>query len=167
MGLQTIEKLQTMSDPLKAFMFTMVLSETKGGKINAENFELQCQSYTFPGTNMSTTQVQLGGWKRTDAALQDRSGEWTTKVIETWDATIYDEFESWMNIMHDVEAGTISSATEYKTSAVVNMVNGAGTPMKSRKLRGLFPKSISSTEYSPSSSDAVSVSITWSYDFWK
>lgn len=167
MGLQNIEKLATMTDPLKQFMFKMVITEMKGGKINAENFELQCQSYTFPGGEMSVTNVALGGWTRQDAALQNRAGDWQTTVVETWDATIYDEFESWMNIMHDVEAGTISSATQYKTSAAVSLVNGQGAAMKTRTLKQLFPKNVGAATYAPTGPDAVTIPVTWHYDFWR
>lgn len=167
MALQNIEKLATMTDPLKQFMFSMVITEMKGGKINAENFELQCQSYTFPGTEMSVTNVSLGGWTRQDAALQNRAADWNVTVVETWDATIYDEFESWMNIAHDVEAGTISSATEYKTSARVSIVNGQMAPVKTRVLKQLFPKNVGASTYAPTGPDAVTIPVTFHYDYWK
>ena len=166
MALQNIEKLATMTDPLKAFMMTLVLTETKGGKISAEDFELQCQAYTFPGAEMSVTNTALGGWTRQDAGLQNRAADWNTTVVETWDATVYDEFESWMNIMHDVENGTIASASSYKTSAVVSIVDGSGSPVKSRTLKQLFPKNVGAATYAPNGVDVIAVPITWHYDFW-
>jgi len=168
MAIAEIQKVQSMTDPLKRFMFHMVLAETRGGFINAENFELQCTAYDYPGYQFTKTSVTLGAIKRTDAAIQDRSGAWNTSMVETWDATVDQEFSAWANIAHNPITGVIQPSRAYKTSARISIIDGDFNDIVVKSLKGLWPETYKSNGFDSSNSgEAVAPTITWSYDYWE
>lgn len=167
MAIHEIQKVANMADPAKAFMYEVILSETKGGVLNAENFELLTTSYTFPGEKFSKTEIDVAGYHRTDAGLKQRNGTWKTETLVQWDADTIQEFENWMDIAHDIKTGIIRPSNDYKTSARVSQLDGNKKPVKTRKLYRLWPDETSSIEYNPVKPDAVKLTVNWVFDYWE
>ena len=168
MGVHPIEETLQMTDPAKGYLFDLVFENLLGDKgISGEQFELRVQSYTFPGEQVDTIEMNIGGNKRTDAGLKHRSGTWSTDVIETQDADMLNRFQSWLEIMHDLSTGITGYSTEYKIDVTVRMLNAKLQPVKTRKLHRAWPTKSGDFQFSPSSKDALKLKIDWVFDWWE
>lgn len=167
MGVHPIEETLQMTDPAKGYLFDLVFENLLGDKgISGQQFELRVQSYTYPGEKVDTIGFNLGGNQRTDAGLKHREGTWKTDVIETQDADMLERFQSWLNIMHNLGDGTTGFSTEYKIDITVRLLNAKLQPVKVRKLRRAWPTSTGDLSFSPSSKDALKLTVNWQFDWW-
>ena len=168
MGVHPIEETLQMTDPAKGFLFDLVFENLLGDKgINGQQFELRAQSYSFPGEKVEVISMNIGGNPRHDAALKDRSGTWSTEIIETQDADGLERFESWLQLMHDLGTGITGFSTEYKVDVTVRMLNAKLQPVKTRKLKRCWPTNTSELNFSANSKEKVSLKIGWQFDWWE
>ena len=167
MGVHPIEETLQMTDPAKGYLFDLVFENLLGDKgISGEQFELRVQSYTFPGEKVDTIEMNIGGNKRTDAGLKHRAGTWKTEVIETQDADMLERFQSWLNLMHDLNTGITGFSTEYKIDITVRMLNAKLQPVKTRKLRRAWPTGTGALNFNSNDKRALKLSVDWTYDWW-
>lgn len=167
MGVHPIEETLQMTDPAKGYLFDLVFENLLGDKgIDGQQFELRVQSYTYPGEKVDTIGMGISGNTRTDAGLKHREGTWTTDVIETQDADMLNRFQSWLNLMHDLDTGITGYSTEYKVDVTVRLLNAKLEPVKTRKLRRAWPVSTKDLNFNPMSKEALKLSVTWQFDWW-
>mgnify|MGYP003297678373 FL=1 len=187
MSLHKLQDLNKLPDPLKQYQFTFNISKFRGSdgiagmftgnmgindlskafKSNtsvSERFELQCSSYFWPGSKMSTTETVIGGHKRTRASYQDKSGQWQTTVYETMDGLVISSIQNWLDAMYNPMTGITLPSTLYISQCEVRFK----TPLTEKKaiLRGFYPLSISNIQIDASSSKPVQAQITWNYDWF-
>lgn len=167
MGVHPIEETLQMTDPAKGYLFDLVFENLLGDKgIDGQQFELRVQSYTYPGETVDKIAMGISGNTRTDAGLKHREGTWKTDVIETQDADMLNRFQSWLNLMHDLDTGITGYSSEYKVDITVRLLNAKLEPVKTRKLRRAWPTNTGDLNFSPMSKDALKLSVTWQFDWW-
>ncbi len=167
MGVHPIEETLQMTDPAKGYLFDLVFENLLGDKgIDGQQFELRVQSYTYPGEKIDEISMGISGNTRTDAGLKHREGTWKTEVIETQDADMLNRFQSWLNLMHDLDTGITGYSTEYKVDITVRLLNAKLEPVKTRKLRRAWPVSTDNLSFNPMSKEALKLSVQWRFDWW-
>lgn len=167
MGVHPIEETLQMTDPAKGYLFDLVFENLLGDKgIDGQQFELRVQSYTYPGETVDKISMGISGNTRTDAGLKHREGTWKTDVIETQDADMLNRFQSWLNLMHDLDTGITGYSTEYKVDVTVRLLNAKLEPVKTRKLRRAWPVQTGDLSFNPMSKEALKLSVTWQFDWW-
>ena len=88
------------------------------------------------------------------------------EVIETQDADMLNRFQSWLNLMHDLNTGITGYSTEYKVDITVRLLNAKLEPVKTRKLRRAWPVSTDNLSFNPMSKEALKLSVQWRFDWW-
>lgn len=168
MGVHPIEETLQMADPAKGYLFDLVFTNLLGDKgITGEQFELRVQSYTYPGEKVAQINMNIGGNPRVDAGLKDRSGSWSTSVIETQNADMLERFQSWLNIMHDLSTGITGYSNEYKVDVSVRMLNAKNEVAKIRKLKRAWPTTTGDLNFALNSTEALKLNVTWHFDWWE
>lgn len=168
MGVHPIEETLQMADPAKGFLFDLVFTNLLGDKgITGEQFELRVQSYTYPGEKVNQINMNIGGNPRVDAGLKDRSGTWSTSVIETQNADMLERFQSWLNIMHDLSTGITGYSNEYKVDISVRLLNAKFEVVKVRKLKRAWPTTTGELSFKLNSTEALTLNVTWHFDWWE
>lgn len=188
MSLHRLQDINGLPDPLKQYQFTFAISKFRGsdgiaGMFNgnvglkdvfggifkndksiAERFELQCSSYTWPGSKVYTTQLSINGHKRTRPSYQDKSGQWKTVVYETMDGVIITAIRNWLDAIHNPLTGVTLPSTLYVSQCEVKFK----TPLTEKKaiLRGFYPVSIGDIQIDASSSNPIQANVTWNYDYY-
>lgn len=185
--LHKLKDINDLPDPLKQYQFTFSISKFRGsdgiagifsGNLNPRDiiggitnkgdeprrFELQCSSFSWPGSKINTSEVVIGGHKRTRATYQDKSGQWKTTVYETMDGLVISSIRNWMDAIYNPLTGITIPSTLYVSQCEVRFE----TPLTTKKalLRGFYPLSIENIQIDPSSSQPVQANITWNYDYY-
>ena len=75
-------------------------------------------------------------------------------------------FQSWLNLMHDLNTGITGYSNEYKVDITVRLLNAKLEPVKTRKLRRAWPVSTDSLSFNPMSKEALKLSVQWRFDWW-
>lgn len=177
--LHTLSDVNRLPDPLKQFQFTFCISKIRGSdglagafigestnmtdSQRSSRYEIQCTSYSWPGAKMSTTETVIYGHRRTRPSIQDKSGKWKTRVIETQDGAIIQMIRNWMDAIYNPVTGLGLPSELYVSRCEIKM----STPLtnKSIWLRGFYPLEMGNIQIDPSSSKPVEVDVTWNYDW--
>lgn len=94
-----------------------------------------------------------------------RKAIWSDVTVTYYDVFgLYKEYEKWQRLIWDPSAG-IKPAVEYKGPVVLSLTNGSGDAIQTFALTGAFPKDISHSNLSYTSSDIKLLKVTFSYDF--
>lgn len=175
--LKPLNEVRNLKDPLKQFVSTWQFAFPAGsslsGVIDTHDLELRCQSYGLPTLKGDTTEVTWGGFKRVYAGKQDRQGSWSVKFIEVWDASIVEGFKVWLNKYHQYKNGTISLLDQYTATANISLVDPdvydpqpEGIKRYDIRLSDVFPSEVSLPEINASSSEAVSIDVTFNFNYF-
>lgn len=179
MSLHNIRDVNSLSDPLKQYQVTFTISNVRGttgvgglvsGGIGSEHYgakdlELRCTSFTYPGTKLNQTELNLFGHYRKRATVQDKSGTWKTKIIEDQKGRVLTTIQNWVDLIHNPATGIMSPGILYTSLAEVKIVGADGFEKKIY-LRGLYPISIGEINIDASSSAPVEVNVDWNYDWF-
>ena len=179
MSLHSIVDLNALDDPLKQFQVTFLISTMRGssglGSIfsggmgdksaSSHELELRCTSFTYPGTKITTTKTVLFNHVRSRAAMQNKSGQWKTTFIEGQSGQVLTAIQNWCDLINNPLTGVTAPSTLYTSLALVKIESPNGHK-KQIYLRGLYPIEISPITINPSSPEAVSVEVTWNYDWY-
>ena len=178
--LKKLNDVVQLKDPLKQFVSTWVFGAVTDVDLDWENLELRCQSYGFPGLTGDTTDVTWGGFARKYAGKQTRQGSWTVNFIEVWDVSILDGFKNWANKYHNYKNGKITLLNDYSTYADIKLLDptvyddkkivlSSGSFPKdgyTMRLYDVFPMEVSADEINASSSDPISMTVTFNYNYF-
>lgn len=175
--LHNLASVQNLKDPLKMFVSTWVISFKPGSPltqlIKTKDLELRCQSYGFPKFTGDKTVVQWGGFERRYAGKQTRAGDWAVEFTEVWDSEITEALKVWCNTYHNFKNGTISLLDEYTATVNIALLNPdvyepkpEGMTRYDIRLYDVFPNEISFPTISASSSDPVTISASFSYNYF-
>ena len=192
MSLHSIRDVNSLSDPLKQYQVTFTISNVRGttgvgGAItgshsstnystgdsirftslhyDARDLELRCTSFTYPGTKLNQTELNLFGHYRKRATVQDKSGTWKTKIIEDQQGRVLTTIQNWIDLIHNPATGIMSPGILYTSLAQVKIESADGFEKK-LYLRGLYPISINEINIDASSSAPIEVNVDWNYDWF-
>lgn len=180
MSLHSLKDVNQLIDPLKQYQVTFTISHMRGSKgilgmlsggsgdkaVSSNTFELRCESFTYPGTKISTTETRIWTYKRKIASQQDKSGTWETTLIEDQNGAVLNTIQNWCDLINNPVTGLINPSTLYTSLANVDIRSADGKLAKRIYLRGLYPIEIKPININASSSDAVKVSVTWNYNWF-
>lgn len=167
MSLHKVSELNNLPDPIKQYQFSFTISSMAGSdNFDPQRLELQCSSFSFPGSQIKTTSVVIGTHYRTRAALQDKSGTWRTIVYDTQGGEIILNIQKWMDLINNPVTGLIAPSAQYVKQGVIQLLNEKMSPIRSYTLYGLYPTAIGQIDIDPNSSQPVRVSIDWNYDWF-
>lgn len=166
MSLHSVSEINKLKDPLKQYQFKFVLSGMPGSNFSAENLELQCASFSVPGNTIKTVQTVIGTHYRTRAALQDKSGTWRTTIYDTQGGEVWHALQKWFDKINDPETGLIAISSKYIREAEIQILDEDNLIAREIHLFGVYPVRLGQLEIKSSSSDAVTLSVDWNYDWF-
>lgn len=179
MSLHSIKDLNALDDPLKQYQITFLISTMRGSSglggilsggmgdkaADSNELELRCTSFTYPGTKIATTKTVIYNHVRTRAAMQNKSGQWSTTVIEGQSGQVLTAIQNWCDLINNPLTGISTPSTLYTSLALLKIQSPNGHK-KQIYLHGLYPVEIKPITINPSASEAVQVEITWNYDWY-
>lgn len=190
MALHSLNDIRSLNDPLKKFQIKFTISmvpalslaiaqqKTAGilsgnfSTVTAKELELRCTSFTYPGTKLAQSSVIIQGFRRKLASIQDRSGTWNCNITEDQNGAVINTIQSWCDLIHNPMTGIRMPSTLYVSTCVVQIQSAEedreiyGNKGRTLWLKGFYPIEYSVGEIDASSSDPVSISVKFNYDWW-
>lgn len=129
---------------------------------------LLCESTSLPGRQIATqeTYTDLKAIKKPYAYMNE---DVTMSFHVTNDMYVWDFFNSWQQMIIDTETKGVAFIADIGTSITIQVMgNNDFIPVKSVKLIGAYPVSLSAIELSNSAENqTLKCSITFAYSDWK
>lgn len=185
--LHTLDSVKTLRDPLKQYMVEFTISEfpvstvinTYAKFINMlgslgsaskmasfKDLKFRAETFSYPTSKIKQTELNINGFKRKIGSIQDKSGTWTCKITEDYRGGVMQLIQNWLNCVHNTETGIRLPSVLYSTNCEVAIRQPDGKAVRKLFLRGFYPISYTVNEINASSSDPVSVTVTFNYDFF-
>jgi hypothetical protein len=162
-----IEKVRSLSDPLKVFQFRVSISPLPKivSGINGDELSLRCTSSQLPTRTIEETTVSLGGYD-THYAGRTTYDAWSATFVEGINAEMIKFFELWQSLCNDPVLGVQQQAFLYKTNAIVELYSGENNITHRRRMIGLFPTVVAPIGLDMSSSEAAKLDVSFRYDYF-
>ena len=136
------------------------------GIILSKDFELRCTSFTYPGANISTTDLMVYNHSRKFPTYNDKSGTLTVEVVEDMNASVIQAINNWCDVIHNQFNGMQGTSEFYATNAAMDIEDQNGKSQRRIFLHGVWPMRLNPLNVKTSSSDAVTVKIDFNYDWY-
>jgi hypothetical protein len=158
-----IEEIRGLADPLRQYQFNMIVANPYF--IDTRELTLRCSATSIPGFTQAKTSVILAGHEVHYAGRRTYSGTWSCTVLEGVNFSIYQGLRQWMNRQWETRSGRQFDKTQYETTAILEQLGNQRNVVSRHRIIGLFPEEVPEVPFSTESSEAVSLDLTWSYDY--
>ena len=162
-------KSQLQFDGARPTLFSVQITNPANGVADIKA-PFMIESTVIPELTIGTIQVPYFG-RYIKLAGDRQYREWSVTVINDEDFLIRNALEEWSNKINSFE-GNIrnfgsSSATEYKSRAIITQLSKTGNPLREYTFEGLFPVMISSIDLNWQPNDQIErFNTTFDYDYW-
>lgn len=160
-----IEEIRNLADPLKGYQFKITIANPPGEGAGIELLQFRCTAAPLPGRDIDQVVTSLDGFDVSDAGRIAGPRTWTTTFTEGTDTQIITRIDSWQKIVRDPVTGVQASRSDYKRTATVEIYNNARETTLTRTLVGIWPQSMGEIGFDKASSEAVTLDVTWSFDY--
>jgi hypothetical protein len=129
-----------------------------------------CEAASIPPSTLGTIPVPYFG--RTIKLAGDRTyPEWSTTVMNDEDFLIRNAIENWSNMINTFEGNVrgfpTSAPSAYKSVGLVNQYGQTGVIIRTYRLQGLYPVSVTPIELNWGATDQIErFQVVWNYDWW-
>jgi hypothetical protein len=171
MGKPTLDNILTIADPMLSdnFQLMITLPTALNGVVPGaeEALYLQCKTATKPGMTVEQVTYDLFGHTVEFAGRLTYGHTMSVEYVENYRGTITRTLESWIEISraHDTQHGQFKSA--YSTTAQLTIFDQTGQPSLTYAIYGIWPTETGELSFDGSSASNLSVSATFSYDYYK
>lgn len=159
----TIQNLRASINPQKNYMWEVSVKGLSTGVIGT--MDVYAKTISIPQTAVEQIILNHKGAK-THHAGRDASGHTMTATF--WDdeaLTIYKFFNDWLNLMNDQDTGAGIARDQYASDLVIKLKDSTDAVTTGTvTLTKAFPTDISEVSLSYDASDAIEVSVTFSFD---
>lgn len=162
----SLQDIRSLPDPLLGFNFTMLIPNIPGGG-DSRAMALKCMQSVIPGQQLEAVLVALSGYEVKFAGRVVYSHTLPVVFLETRDMSTRDALKQWQDMARDVKNNTGNYKTAYATDVKLQLFDDTGSVVRTVNVYGVYPEDVSDVQLDGSSSAAVSVSATFSYDYWQ
>ena len=150
-------------EPQRAFNWTLILP----GVSDPELVRLAVEKIQMPRVSNSVIRLRFQNQDRKVAGGASVDANAIT-VRDFVDKPVLKVLSDWRKQVHDMQAGIIGYASDYKKNATVQLVDPKGEVKRSFTLEGVWPSQLSFTDldYNSDSSE-VKISMTLQVDVYK
>jgi hypothetical protein len=163
----TILEVIGLGAPLRAYQFRMQVQPLRGlTGVSEAILSLKCTATALPGRAVEPTIRNLAGHQVRYAGRGVVSGNWQTQLSEFTDSAILKRLSSWQSQIFNQISGIGAFPVEYKSTAIVELLDDKQVTQLSRRLIGVWPSNVDDMAMNMASSEAVDVGVVWTYDTW-
>lgn len=185
MSLKSLSKIRSLKDPVKQYQCEFVISKLpavllatvtqkvagllSGNKAvaTAEELRLRCTSYSYPSPKLAQTELIIGGHRRRLGTIQNKSGVWKCTIVEDMEGSVLNLIQAWIDLIHSNMTGTRLPSLSYVGTAQITLGGDAdGLNKRTVWLKGFYPIRYTVGEIDPSSSNPISITVEFNYDFY-
>ena len=167
MAIPTLDDIiNSVTDPLFSEHFRLTLpSIPNSGDPNP--FTFQCKSATKPGMSLTQVEVQIFGHSLQFAGNVTYSHEMSCEYYENRKMQITKTLEDWSEFCrtHSTQHGAYKA--EYAVQGTLEIYDVKGETIATYLIRNMWPSAVPDLQFDGSSSQALTVQVSWRYDYYE
>ena len=153
--------------PLRQYNYEMVIPSWPGGG-NGDLLRIVTLTANIPGLSTEPIETSVGGFVEKFAGRGMYPRSLPIEYRETRDLTVWNALYNWRQICWNDQTGAQGSDSgggSYKTLGFLRIFREDKSLIRSIRFEGLWPEDVGDIPMDASASDAVRVSVTFSYDY--
>ena len=132
---------------------------------DARNLTYKCKGTTIPGSKIEQVLIELHGTQKAEAGRAVYDHTFNATFLETVDYATYLGFRGWRDYMRSWKNNTGANSAGYKVNLELDVYDNAGEVSQTFILVGCFVMDINEVSLSGSESNAVEMSLSFSFDY--
>lgn len=166
MAKPNLESILTIADPMLSDNFEFIFGTVPGSN-NTESLRLQCKTAVKPGSTLEQVTYDLFGHTVEFAGRLTYGHTMSVEYVENWQGTITRTLEKWQEFAraHGTQHGNFKAG--YATNAELIIYNQVGDVSLKYKIFNVWPTEVPDLSFDGSAANALSVSATFSYDYFE
>jgi len=159
-----LEEVVSLTDPLQSWNYDFIVPNLPGGG-DGRGLMIKAQTIALPGSQVEQLMVPLHGAEINYAGRRIWTRTFEATFLETRDTSSRDAINRWQDLARNVRLNEGTFKSEYATTGDMVLYDDAGNIVRTIRLFGLFPTNLADVTMDGSAGTAVSISVTFSYDF--
>lgn len=159
----------TIADPMLSDNFMLLFGTIPSiyGTGNTEILRLSCKTVTKPGMTVEQVTYDLFGHTVEFAGRLTYSHTLSVEFVENWQGSITRNLENWIEMCrgHLTQQGSFKA--QYAVPATLTIFDQTGNVSLAYKIYNMFPTEVPELSFDGSSATALSLSATFSYDYYE
>ena len=157
-------QVNSLPDILDQTAFELVFGSIPLGG-NAERLTYKCQNVSIPGMSTEAYEAMLHGFVKRFRGRKTYPRQLSASFYEDMEFGTLNMFRAWSEAVAGSESGNSRGyQADYSINAYLFVYDTTGREIAVHTMEGFFPQDVPDVQMDGSSSGAVSVPITFSYD---
>lgn len=152
-------------DPLLSDNFQLAIPNIPTGDSSVP-FLMQCRTVTKPGVTMTNVEVQLFGHTTEHAGNKTYGHDLTVEYVENRKCQITRTLENWAEMIRSTQGQHGAYKAEYARKGYLTVFDQKGMAVDEYVIEGMWPGTVPDTQFDGSSSQLISLSATFKYDYY-
>lgn len=152
-------------DPLLSDNFQLNFSSVPSGD-KALPLLMQCRTASKPGVTLNSAEVQLFGHTVEHATNKTFGHDMSVEYVENRTLDIHYILENWTNFARGTQSQHGAFKKDYARDGVLTVFNQKGDVVAEYVVVNCWPSSVPDTSFDGSSSNIISVSVGFKYDYY-
>jgi hypothetical protein len=158
-------QIKSLPDAAQQWNFDLFFPSIPGSSNTPTNLTYKCKTTGIPESSVETVKIELHGAAKQEAGRVTYTHTFNALFLETIDFSTLNAFRGWRNFMRSWKDNKGTDSSAYKVNLELDLYDNAGNVVNTMILVGAFPTSIGETQLSGSASEAIDITMTFSFDF--
>jgi len=162
-----LNDVRALAEPLRQYNFEFYIPRVPGNGGDPEELRLIVTNATLPGFQSNLFDTNYGGWTIHHAGRREFTSPVSIDFVETAQLHAVKALKAWHELQWHPQTGVQVDEGEYKTEAHLRLLRHDKTLLATAKLMGVMIESVSDVTFDTAGDDVVTVSASFSYDWWE
>jgi len=165
----TLENVRAYSNPARAYLWLVEIPDApSSGRTGESNRSLSFHARKAQIPEVSSEEITIP-WMNAEfyVAGKTKYGEATIEFEENTALEIRKILDSWRKLIYDEVGGGQAPPATYKRYIDITLMDADGNEIKTFRLVGAWPKTISAVELSYEENAVLKWSVAFRYDYYK
>lgn len=156
--------VMSLPDAAQTWNFDLFIPNIPGG-ISGRDLTIKCKSSAIPGSSIEPIPIELHGVKKQEGGRATYQHTFTAMFLETVDYKTMSDFRRWRDLIRSWKRNKGALSSEYKVNLEIDLYDNAGNITNTQMIVGAWPQDIQEVQLNGAESQAVEISITFSFDY--
>ena len=164
MSRSSLQNVLSLPDAAQTWNFDLFFPSIPG-MANTMELTYKCQTSALPGFSLDPVQIDLHGVTKKEAGRAVYQHTFTANFLEVVDFSTRAAFRNWREMIRSWKMNTGSVVAAYKVNGQAVMYDNTGAPTLVINIFGMWPEAVQDVSLESSSSTAMLLDITFSFDY--
>lgn len=164
MGRTSHSDVMALPDAAQTWNFDLFFPSIPGGT-NAREMTIKCKTTSLPGSSIEPVAIELHGVKKQEAGRATYQHTFTATFMEVASYETLNDLRRWRDLARSWKRNSGANSSEYKVNLEIDLYDNAGNITSTQIIVGAWPQDINEVQLNGAESQAVEISVTFSFDY--